>query len=424
MLKIENVKIEGFWHRVQAECGFTDQVNIIVGRNGSGKTTFMNILHAVLSVDMEGLSDNDFDAVTITLSDGQKHRTIKAKKIEDERLAFAMVEYQISQKKYRIRVVTSEDRRMALHYRRRALEESAGVREELRKLVSLSSLSVYRLRSGDEYEVRDRNGPRIVSPVDLRLSDLLQSLTHYQLELSQEARGVATNLQKEVLASILYGEDDAKGLGYGFNFDKDEEKTRLIAAFAQLNAIDASVRKKIDFHVNAISAALNDLEEASETASKPKRSAPIDVRSLEALRKTRRIIEMSLDAEEKTAELFSQINLFLKILESFITDKKFEFRAGDLAVSTTHGRIQPEKLSSGEKQLLILLIEALLQKRQPHIFLADEPELSLHISWQRMIIPAVLELNPNAQVIVATHSPEIASRYKHAIFNMEEVVNG
>jgi ABC-type lipoprotein export system ATPase subunit len=133
---------------------------------------------------------------------------------------------------------------------------------------------------------------------------------------------------------------------------------------------------------------------------------------------------MSLEAEEKTAAIFSQINLFLDTIKSFITDKTFQFRGGDLTVSTTHGPIAHDKLSSGEKQLLILLIEALLQKRKPHVFLADEPELSLHISWQRKIIPAVLDLNPNAQVIVATHSPEVASRYKNAIFDMEEVVSG
>lgn len=65
-------------------------------------------------------------------------------------------------------------------------------------------------------------------------------------------------------------------------------------------------------------------------------------------------------------------------------------------------------LSSGEKQLIILLTEALLQKSMPNIFIADEPELSLHIGWQRIIIEKILEMNPMAQIIVATHSPEIA----------------
>jgi len=79
------------------------------------------------------------------------------------------------------------------------------------------------------------------------------------------------------------------------------------------------------------------------------------------------------------------------------------------------------KLSSGEKQLLILFIEALLQRRQPYIFLADEPELSLHISWQRNIVSAIKSINPEAQIIVATHSPEIAGKYRSAILDMEDI---
>ena len=95
-----------------------------------------------------------------------------------------------------------------------------------------------------------------------------------------------------------------------------------------------------------------------------------------------------------------------------------------MTVSTKQGGIELRDLSSGEKQLLILLTEALLQKETPCIFLADEPELSLHIEWQRMIIPAIMELNPNAQVIAATHSPEVASKFSDSIFDMEDLING
>lgn len=78
-------------------------------------------------------------------------------------------------------------------------------------------------------------------------------------------------------------------------------------------------------------------------------------------------------------------------------------------------------LSSGEKQLFILITEALLQKGLPHLFIADEPELSLHIGWQRLVIGELLEMNPNAQIIIATHSPEIAGKYPNNIINMKNI---
>ena len=425
MFKLQSVKIDQFWHRFDAGCEFRSDVNIIIGKNGTGKTTFMNILYAVLSVDIDAISSNDFKSATVVLFDGKRKRTITASKIDDTRLSYLMVEYHISQKKYSVRFASSDDRRVAMHYRRRALEESSEVRKELSELVSLSSLSVYRLRSSDDYEVRDRNGTRLVAPVDYRLSELMQGLTHYQLELSQRARQIATKLQKDVLASILYGEEDSKDTDYELVFDKEAEKRDLIAAYNQLNAIDSDVKRKINFHVEAVDKTVTALQETKGNLGKESEAViQVDYRSLEALRKSRKIIEMSLAAETETTRIFYQINKFLATARAFIKEKNFDFDGGDFVVATKQGRLDLSNLSSGEKQLLILLTEALLQKEAPCIFLADEPELSLHIEWQRMIIPAIVDLNPNAQVIAATHSPEVASKYQDAILDMEDLVNG
>lgn len=425
MFKLQSVQIDQFWHRFDAGCEFRPDVNIIIGKNGTGKTTFMNILYAVLSVDIDAIASNHFESVTVCLFDGKKKRTVKATKIDDARLPYLMVEYQISNKKYSVRFSPTDDRRMAMHYRRRAQEESSEVRKLLSELVSLSSLSVYRLKSSDDYEVRDRNGTRLVSPVDYRLNELMQRLTHYQLELSQRARLISTKLQKDVLASILYGEEDSKAKGYQLDFDKESEKRNLVSAYSQLNAIDSEVRKKINFHVDAIDKTMTALAELNENNGNDKDAGRrVDFRSLEALRKSRKIVEMSLSAETETTKIFSQINKFLSIVRRFINEKEFEFDGGDLVVSTKQGGLDLSDLSSGEKQLLILLTEALLQKEATCIFLADEPELSLHIEWQRMIIPAVVDLNPNAQVIVATHSPEVASKFSDSIFDMEDLVSG
>ncbi len=422
MYKIQSVNIDGFWHRCNASCEFNDEVNIVIGKNGTGKTTFMNILHSVLVVDLDGLGTNDFDSVEIQLAKGGKKRTIKARKVDDDNLPFLFIEYQISQRKYKIRILPSEDMRMSVNIRRHIQEESLKVRTILDEIVSVSSLSVYRLRNDDEYEIRDRHGSRVVSPVDFRLGEVLRGLTHYQLALSQKAREISSRLQKDVLASILYGEEDAKQPGYTLEFEKDKEKTNLISAYTQLNAIDSEIRKKITFHVNSIDKALSEIKNNFENKddSKPVADA---FRSLEALRKSRKIVEMSLLSERQVKDIYSQINLFLEIVKSFIKDKEFAFESGDLIISNQQGPIPHPRLSSGEKQLLILLTEALLQNQKPHIYLADEPEISLHIEWQRMVIPAIRKLNPNAQVIAATHSPEVAANYGDYLLNMEEIIS-
>ncbi|HGO4974136.1 TPA: AAA family ATPase, partial [Klebsiella pneumoniae] len=80
-----------------------------------------------------------------------------------------------------------------------------------------------------------------------------------------------------------------------------------------------------------------------------------------------------------------------------------------------------KKLSSGEKQILILLTESLLQDGESKLFIADEPELSLHIDWQSKILPSIRMLNRSAQIIVATHSPEVAGEYPENILDMEDI---
>lgn len=81
MYKLQSVKIDQFWHRFDAGCEFRPDVNVIIGKNGTGKTTFMNILSAVLSVDMNAIASNDFESVVVSLSDGKKkvHRALPGK---------------------------------------------------------------------------------------------------------------------------------------------------------------------------------------------------------------------------------------------------------------------------------------------------------------------------------------------------------
>ena len=67
----------------------------------------------------------------------------------------------------------------------------------------------------------------------------------------------------------------------------------------------------------------------------------------------------------------------------------------------------PYQLSSGEKQLLIILLTVLVEDDQPYVLFMDEPEVSLHIEWQKRLIDLVLELNPNVQLIMTTHSPAV-----------------
>ncbi|MFT5619354.1 MAG: putative ATP-binding protein involved in virulence, partial [Arenicella sp.] len=116
------------------------------------------------------------------------------------------------------------------------------------------------------------------------------------------------------------------------------------------------------------------------------------------------------DKLKEIEKLYDRKNIFLKIIKEWFgqgernkifDDKRFLFITNDSK------EIIPKFLSSGEKQALIIFLTVLLENEQDFILIMDEPEISLHISWQRHLINKIRELNPNCQLIISTHSPTV-----------------
>lgn len=66
-------------------------------------------------------------------------------------------------------------------------------------------------------------------------------------------------------------------------------------------------------------------------------------------------------------------------------------------------------LSSGEQHEVVLLYELLFKVSEKSLVLIDEPEISLHIVWQKEFLKDLLEIIKirNFDVLIATHSPSI-----------------
>ena len=114
---------------------------------------------------------------------------------------------------------------------------------------------------------------------------------------------------------------------------------------------------------------------------------------------------------ESLMSLYAPKNLFIKTINELFestgkvidtNNSKLSFRIveDDLPISIY-------ELSSGEKQMLYILWKVLLHNQKPYILFLDEPEISLHIDWQESLIGKIRLLNPNCQVIIATHAPSV-----------------
>ena len=136
-----------------------------------------------------------------------------------------------------------------------------------------------------------------------------------------------------------------------------------------------------------------------------------------------RIIELltSGDPEDqvKAAEVSAPKKQFQDMIDELFADtnKKIDRKSNEIQFiqkttdngqQTTEGELlTPYQLSSGEKQMLAILLTVLVENREPYALLMDEPEISLHIDWQQRLIDLIRQLNPNAQIILSTHSPAL-----------------
>lgn len=89
------------------------------------------------------------------------------------------------------------------------------------------------------------------------------------------------------------------------------------------------------------------------------------------------------------------------------TGKRIDTKRSELHFNVGGDPLTTHDLSSGEKQLLIILLTVLLERGKETILLMDEPEISLHLEWQSDLIDNIFKLNPNCQIIMTSHSPGI-----------------
>jgi ABC-type glutathione transport system ATPase component len=124
-----------------------------------------------------------------------------------------------------------------------------------------------------------------------------------------------------------------------------------------------------------------------------------------------RIIELlssgDPEGQMKAAEVSYPKRRFQDLADELFaeTGKKIIRSKNEIAFYQDGDELLPYTLSSGEKQMLVILLTVLVQDKQPCVLLMDEPEVSLHIEWQQRVIEIIREMNPNAQVILTTHSP-------------------
>ncbi len=128
--------------------------------------------------------------------------------------------------------------------------------------------------------------------------------------------------------------------------------------------------------------------------------------------------------ENKQVELRARIADFQNAVNSLfaLTHKRIEIEGSKFSVVTDNGTLPVGALSSGEMQILLILLRVFLLNGRGAVVLIDEPENSLDIDWQFDLVNLLVRLNPNAQFFITTHSPALfGDGWGDKVWYMEQI---
>ena len=223
-----------------------------------------------------------------------------------------------------------------------------------------------------------------------------------QPEISEEAKKKYFSLISEI--TIHFSDDtfiivDSSGERFPINIDF------LNLNLTQISTFDVS---------SSLDTLIDDLQLEFEIYQKNQ------YKNLENIIKIENAVPTGLQMEQ----IFGRRKIFIDTLNNLFKDSdktftgdNFNFKLKNQEYELTH-----KQLSSGEKQLFYILLQILIQNGKDYILLLDEPEISLHIEWQRDLLHNIRQLNPNCQIIAVTHSSNMYFRgWSDCKVNIEEI---
>lgn len=430
----------------------TEGCNCIYGGNGTGKTTIISLIVSCLNAEIDRIAKTPFSSITIHLAKSKQSRPIHFLKVtRTQNLSGTSIDYEI---------LDDEPKTFQLSPRSRNSEISNDSTETLKHrifdFINLTHVPLLRMHDSELFGMRDERDDFLHSM--LRTKNLSSSQINEILDPSVR---VLTSLQKQFIAEANEARKTITGKLETLK-SKILEKVMIDDALAQraaktIGSVSRAVNTKIEdvdvsahikkFQDTQINIPEEKIREHFVTWKKLNDNVRDSYATLEKLREDKKNNDIDSRKFQLAVERFNTAYFSLLAMTTFndrflsITDdvekvqiekleatKSFRdyenevnsyFRPrktfninedGIFSIKSGRRTVELGDLSSGEKHILTILGKAALSRQEGAVFIADEPELSLHLDWQRMILPSIISLSPKSQIIVATHSPAINAK--------------
>lgn len=448
-MHIESISVRGLHQVIDADLKFQPDLGIIVGINGSGKTSIINLTAHLLRLNVPELLRLAFESIEILGKDLQgKQISVKAVK--------AGVELQLSAKRSGRKVGAyacpappedffladrPEDRAAWERYLRRTTSEigTTPLAAFLRENVRLTLVKLDRTLFAEDFTgavaIEQSASMRAVRR-QLEEVDPIARVERATRERFTEYQGQLKRLSEELTNKLVLQLFQATDI-----FEHKRSRSTKVTDQKQLAKLEQSIQRSSFYPKNPadqrsiseyfrITKAL--ARELGPSAARSK--APSDVwqerffvSALEHFQRLNQLADEFNVFDTSASEAYGEIKAYLDAINSFLAESSKEGFFSELD-NTLRFRIEGEAdpkgrpindLSSGEKQIVTVLAYLAYLAGSNSIFLIDEPELSLHISWQTGLLSALKSVQPSGcQLIMATHSPEIVGDQRDKVVRL------
>ena len=433
-MNIKSIKIENLFEIFHYDISFhkEDNILLITGPNGFGKTMILNIIFHLFKKPLSFFKKLVFDKITVELDEDVKIVIVK-KVVKDKfEIIYSFFEtnhkigkdIEIDKFEYSTKIEIELNR-----YINRQMPFFHAFGDEWTHYIGNKKLSIDDvLKEHDElfpndrvaqkfFKLKSNKANRIFQELDVHFIKE-QRLFVYDTELDDE-----DGSQENVIIEAVQSNADEL---------KDFILENIQTSFNQTQALDSTYLDRLIDEKSKISendyitrlSALNKIQEKLiafglyENRQKIRDYSKDDAKAL--------LVYVN-DLEQKLL-VFNDLLQKLELFTTILNERRFTFKS--INISKTKGfyfktstgkELELNQLSSGEQHEVVLLYELIFNVKSNVLVLIDEPEISLHVTWQKEFLNDLLKIVKiqNIQVIVATHSPSIINGRWDLVYNLE-----